>query len=140
MGSNKVAELKKELNALLDDPELVDQVMTKLDDFKIVHYQEGNESPLFSTYGRVLYSLMLDPFMTQRALAVYLQLSETMIEKTIKTLIDDGLITKTKYNRKNVYQFNINILLKHPDIQRLPMVLREINRLMSHRVEEEAPF
>lgn len=140
MANNKVAQLKKELGLLLENPELVDQVMSKLDDFKIVHYQEGNESPLFSTAGRVLYSLMLDPYMTQRALAVYLQLSETMIEKTIKTLIDDGLITKTKYNRKNVYKFNTNLLLKHPDIQRLPMVLKEINRLMSQEVEEESPF
>jgi DNA-binding transcriptional regulator GbsR (MarR family) len=140
MADNKVAQLKKELDVLLSSPELVEKVMTTLDDLRIVHYQEGSETPLFSTAGRVLYSLMLDPYMTQRALAVYLQLSETMIEKTIKSLLEDGLITKTKVNRKNVYTFDINLLLKHPDIQRIPPILKEVNRLRSQQVDDEPLF
>ena len=80
--------------------------------------------------------------MTQRALAVYLGISETMVEKTVKTLTEQGLITKTKVNRKNVYSFNTNVMGKNPDIQRLPLVLRSILDVCraSQEVDEEAPF
>jgi biotin operon repressor len=64
--------------------------------------------------------------MTQRAIAIYLGISETMVEKTIKTLTDKGLITKTKVNRKNIYQFNKNLLLNNADIQRLPLILNKV--------------
>ena len=80
--------------------------------------------------------------MTQRALAVYLGISETMVEKTIKTLTEQGLITKTKVNRKNVYSFNTNMMGKNPDIQRLPLVFKSILDMgrVSRQVDEEAPF
>lgn len=80
--------------------------------------------------------------MTQRALAVYLGISETMVEKTIKTLTEQGLITKTKVNRKNVYSFNTNVMGKNPDIQRLPLVFKSILDIghASQQVDEEAPF
>ena len=80
--------------------------------------------------------------MTQRALAVYLVISETMVEKTIKTLTEQGLITKTKVNRKNVYSFNTDVMGKNPDIQRLPLVFKSILDIghASRQVDEEAPF
>ncbi len=140
---NKVAQLKKELDSLLQgNTELVDQIMNTLDRERIIQYQSDNEVPLFSTAGRVLYCLMQDPSMTQRALAIYLGLSETMIEKTVKTLMEQGLITKTKLNRKNVYDFNKNLLVNHADIQRIPMVLKFIKDMSqaSQQVEEESPF
>lgn len=140
---NKVAQLKKELDSLLNgDTRLVDQIMNTLDRERIIYYQSDGEVALFSTAGRVLYCLMQDPSMTQRALAVYLGLSETMVEKTIKTLMEQGLITKTKLNRKNVYDFNKDLLINHADIQRIPMVLTYIKemRQRSHQVEEEPPF
>jgi predicted transcriptional regulator len=62
---------------------------------------------------------MEDPTMTQRALSVYLDLSETMIDKTVKILIQNGLITKTKTQRQNIYKVNIEEVKKHPDIQHL---------------------
>jgi DNA-binding Lrp family transcriptional regulator len=84
----------------------------------------------------------MEPTMTQRALAVYLGISETMVEKTIKTLTEQGLITKTKVNRKNVYSFNTNVMGKNPDIQRLPLVFKSILNIgrESQKVDEEAPF
>ena len=65
-----------------------------------------------------------------------------MVEKTVKTLTEQGLITKTKVNRKNVYSFNTNVLGKNPDIQRLPLVFGSILDVgrESHKVDEEAPF
>lgn len=80
--------------------------------------------------------------MTQRALAVYLGISETMVEKTVKTLTEQGLITKTKLNRKNVYSFNTNVMGKNPDIQRLPLLFKSIldTCRVSQEVDEEVPF
>jgi predicted transcriptional regulator len=143
MADNKVAQFKKELESILSgDKDLVEKVMERLDRERILHYQSSNEVALFSTAGRILYTLMLDPYMTQRALAVYLDLSETMIEKTLKTLIEQGLITKTKFNRKNVYTFDTNLLLKNADIQRMPAVLKRIHEMSrsSQEVVDEAPF
>jgi DNA-binding transcriptional regulator GbsR (MarR family) len=143
MKNDKIANLKKELSQVLSgDIQLLERVMETLDKEKIIHYQSGDEISLFSTAGRILYTLILDPEMTQRALAVYLGLSETMIEKTLKTLIEQGLITKTKVNRKNVYTFDINLLINNPDIQRLPGVVKQLGSmcLASPQVDEEAPF
>jgi DNA-binding transcriptional regulator GbsR (MarR family) len=143
MKNDKIANLKKELSQVLSgDIQLLERIMETLDKEKIIHYQSGDEISLFSTAGRILYTLILDPEMTQRALAVYLGLSETMIEKTLKTLIEQGLITKTKVNRKNVYTFDINLLINNPDIQRLPGVVKQLGHmcLESPQVDEEAPF
>jgi DNA-binding Lrp family transcriptional regulator len=85
---------------------------------------------------------MLEPTITQRALAVYLGISETMVEKTMKTLAEQGVITKTKVNRKNVYTFDINLIAKNPDIQRVPEIMNAILLMWkrSQQVDEEAPF
>ena len=91
-----------------------------------IYYSEEGEVSLLSTSGKILFTLILDPFMTQRAIAVYLGISETMVEKTVKTLVDKGLVTKTKVNRKNVYRFNKDLLLKNADIQRLPSILSKL--------------
>lgn len=143
MPDNKASKFKKELESILDgDADLIDQIMRSLDKERIIHYQSNDEIALFSTAGRVLYCLMDDPTMTQRALAVYLGLSETMIEKTLKSLITEGLITKTKLNRKNVYTFDKNLIINHPDIQRIPSILKRINKMSrpSHDVGDDAPF
>lgn len=109
-----------------DNKDLIEKIFKSLDENRIIHYSEDGEVSLLSTPGRILFTLILDPFMTQRAIAVYLGISETMVEKTIKTLIDKGLVTKTKVNRKNVYRFNKDLLIKNADIQRLPSILNKL--------------
>ena len=78
-------------------------------------------------YG-VLVVLIDDPNLTQRAISVYLDLSETMIDKTVKTLIASGFITKTKVNRQNVYKVNEEEVLKHPDIRKFYDAISAINK------------
>jgi predicted transcriptional regulator len=75
-------------------------------------------------------------------MAVYLGISETMVEKTMKTLAEQGLITKTKVNRKNVYTFNINLISKNADIQRIPGLVLALETMCkaSQQVDEESPF
>jgi DNA-binding HxlR family transcriptional regulator len=65
--------------------------------------------------------------MTIRAISVYLDLSETMIDKTVKQLINAGLITKTKVNRQNVYRYNNKLILEQPDIQNFLVAIKMLN-------------
>ena len=130
-------EVKKALSSLSTVHSDVDQIMQVLDKKKLLHYSYGGEAQLFSSSGRVLYTLMDDPTMTIRSLAVYLDLSENMVERIIKTLTAEGLITKTKYERKNVYSFNKEKIKNHPDIQRLETI---ITLLFEPESSEEEPF
>jgi transcription initiation factor IIE alpha subunit len=143
MENNQNEKFIADLRSILsNDEELISKVISSLDSHRIVSYSLPNELSLLSTNGRVLFSIIMEPTMTQRALAVYLGISETMVEKTIKTLTEQGLITKTKVNRKNVYSFNTNMMGKNPDIQRLPLVFKSILDMgrVSRQVDEEAPF
>lgn len=127
MDNTSINKFKNDLGKILEDKkELIDQILQSLDENRIIHYSEEGEVSVLSTPGRILFTLILDPYMTQRAIAVYLGISETMVEKTIKTLVNKGLVTKTKVNRKNVYRFNKDLLLKNADIQRLPLVFDKL--------------
>ena len=125
MKVDKSVEVKKALEEALSSPEskdsdfLVNAVLKTLEKQKVFRYHNENAISLISTSGRVLVALMEDPTMTQRALSVYLDLSETMIDKTVKLLIQNNLITKTKTQRQNIYIVNIEEVKKHPDIQHL---------------------
>ncbi len=146
MKNQKSEEIKKVLEEVLastgGDTAAVEKVLQALDDKKIFRYHKGEDISLLSTAGRVLVSLADDPTMTIRAISVYLDLSETMIDKTVKQLIAAGLITKTKVNRQNVYRLNNSLILSQPDIQQF---LKAITRLggekdSSPEVEDDSPF
>ena len=127
MENNQTEKFIADLRSILsNDEQLISKVISSLDAHRIVSYSLPNELSLLSTNGRVLFSIIMEPTMTQRALAVYLGISETMVEKTIKTLTEQGLITKTKVNRKNVYKLNKNLLIKHADIQRFPLMFNKM--------------
>lgn len=134
----KFDEVKKALSSLDSvHSRDVEKIMHVLDKKKLLHYSSGGEVQLFSSSGRVLYTLIDDPTMTVRALSVYLDLSENMVERIIKSLITEGLITKTKYERKNVYSFNKEKIKNHPDIQRLETI---ITAIFGQESSEEEPF
>lgn len=140
---NNVEKFFKDLESIVsNDKELFNKISRSLEEHRIVSYSEPGELSLFSTTGRVLYTIILEPTITQRAMAVYLGISETMVEKTMKTLAEQGLITKTKVNRKNVYNFDINLIAKNPDIQRIPELMKAVSVMwkQSQQVDEEAPF
>lgn len=124
-----------------DKEKAVQKILEALDDKKILRYHRDNEVALLSTAGRVLISLMSDPTMTIRALSVYLDLSETMIDKTVKQLIAHGLITKTKVNRQNVYRFNEKTIMAQPDIQQFLRAIGGINNgNLEPEVDDSFPF
>jgi predicted transcriptional regulator len=143
MENNNLEKFFSDLDSILSgDKATISKIIKALDSNRIISYSDPTELSLFSTTGRVLYTIILEPTITQRALSVYLGISETMVEKTVKTLAEQGLITKTKVNRKNVYTFDINLIAKNPDIQRFPEILNALLSMWkgSQQVDEESPF
>jgi predicted transcriptional regulator len=143
---NKSEEVKRAIENALSGvtsgsaEEFTERVLQVLDRKKVLRYHNEGVINLLSTAGRVLVVLMEDPTMTQRAVAVYLGLSETMIDRTVKSLITAGLITKTKVNRQNVYQINKNLVENHPDIQRVISAIVNDQPVNIDQQIEEDPF
>jgi len=148
---NRAEEVKKAIQAALGvnqsdtDGEAVEAVMRALDKQKVFRYHNDDVISLLSTAGRVLVVLSEDPKLTQRAISVYLDLSETMIDKTVKTLIASGLITKTKVNRQNIYKVNEEEVLKHPDIRKFFDAISALGKITKKEItapkqKDDEPF
>lgn len=151
MKLQKSEEIKKALEEAITSGEINDQtiekVMQTLDKKKVLRYHRDYEISLLSTAGRVLVAITEDPTMTIRAISVYLDLSETMIDKTVKQLIAGGLITKTKVNRQNIYRVNEKLVMEQPDIHHIMAAIDTIrtkiteeDKSLVHEVGEEEPF
>ena len=100
-------------------------------------YHNEGLVPLLATPGRILAVLADDPTMTQRAIAVYLGLSESMVDRGMKSLISAGIITKTKVKRQNIYKINFEVAKEHPDIRHFLGAITNMNQQPS---SEEDPF
>lgn len=134
----KAIELALKGSAAGGAPDTVELVMEALDKKKVFRYHTEDTVDLLSTAGKVLVVLLDDPTMTQRAISVYLDMSETMIDKTIKGLAEAGLISKTKVNRQNIYKVNTELILQHQDVQKFFGAISGI-AVQKPQVEEE-PF
>lgn len=129
MKNKKSEDIKKAIAEVIaegghSEDAALEKILKTLDRKKVLRYHRSDEVSLISTPGRVLIALIEDPTMTIRAISVYLDLSETMIDKTIKQLISGGLILKTKTNRKNLYKVNISSVLNQPDIQHMMEIIQ----------------
>lgn len=98
---------------------IVETVLRTLDQQRMISYAPAGELPLLTTHGRTLVAIMEDPGITMRALAVYLGISESNAQKSVKALLDKGIIAKTKVKNSTQYGFVENPGLIHPDISRL---------------------
>lgn len=112
--------------------QILDAVLRTLDQQRLIHYARKNQVQLLNQHGRVLIAILEDPGITQRALSVYLSTSESNINNSIKLLLKNNIITKTKVSNKNTYAFNLQEGLSHPDISRfldtlLPIVKQYMN-------------
>jgi hypothetical protein len=111
------------------DSAAVEDLMRVLDRTKLFRYHNDESVSLMSTAGKVLAAIVEDPTLTQRAISVYLGCSETLVDKTVKSLVEAGLITKTKVNRKNIYKIDLNNVQNHSDIQHLAGVLELLEKM-----------
>jgi predicted HTH transcriptional regulator len=118
--------------------EALQVVLEALEKEKIFsRYHNDDVIPLLATPGRILAVLADDPTMTQRAIAVYLGLSESMIDRAMKSLISAGIITKTKVKRQNIYKINNEVAREHPDIRHFFAAITKMNQ---QETVEEDPF
>jgi Mn-dependent DtxR family transcriptional regulator len=139
MKNQNSEKIKKALELAIQESssnglDAVERILQTLDQQKIVRYHNDGDVNLLSTSGKVLVSLIEDSTMTIRAIATYLGLSETMIDKTVKSLMNAGLVTKTKVNRQNVYKLNKKIINEQLDIRQF---LRAISLLNDENVDDE---
>jgi len=122
---------------------LLEGVMRTLDQQKMISYNSEDDILLLSAAGRVMVAIMEDPSITQRALAVYLGVTESNVQKSIKNLVDAGLLEKTKLNSRNVYKVNSKKVVLHPDISRFADGIRNVAVSYfseSKSLDEESPF
>lgn len=130
--------------------EILEGIMRTLDQQKMISYCSKDELSILSPAGRVLVSIMEDPAITQRALAVYLGVTESSIQKSIKQLIDAGLLLKNKINGRNQYAVNKEKVFPHADVSRFYDGIKNLldgpsvgSRPIEHAAyssDDEAPF
>lgn len=134
--------LEEALEAIANGAEVSDVVtgmLRTLDQQRMISYAPSGSLGLLSTHGRVLVAIMEDPEITQRALSVYLGVSESNVQKSIKSLSDAKLIVKSRVNKSNSYSLNLEDGIKHPDISRFyDAIVSELVR--KNETGEEAPF
>jgi len=102
-----------------DLDQMVDLVLKTLDREKLLYYADPGRLPLLNNHGRVLVAILEDPGITQRALSVYLRVSESNVQKSLKLLLKDGVIQKTRVGNRNKYKFNDELGFSHPDVRRI---------------------
>lgn len=100
---------------------LVEEILSNINAKGSLKYESENGSSvkILTTTGRILVTLSEHPEITQRALALYIDVSEGVVTNIIKDLIDNKLITKTKVRRQNHYSLNVSEVEKHADIRHL---------------------
>ena len=126
-----------EESAPADINAIVEIVLRTLSQQKMISYAPTGELSLLTTHGRTLVAIMEDPGITLRALAVYLGVSESNAQKSVKALLDMGLIAKTKVKGRNVHKIIPKTLLNHSDINHVTSAVRAAER---QEKEENLPF
>lgn len=114
--------------------QIADSILRLLDRHRLTTYARPDQIPLLSSHGRALIAIIEDPGITQRALSQYLGISENHVNGSVKQLLKNNLITKTKVSGRNSYSFNYQEGLNHPDISRLlDTLLPYIKKLTDER-------
>jgi predicted transcriptional regulator len=116
-------ELRSIIGSIIGEESKVDaiseRVMLMLDRERLLYYSDPGRVQIMNNHGRVLLAILEDPGITQRALSVYLRVSESNVQKSLRMLLDDGIISKGKQGNRNTYRFNHQKGLSHPDVKRL---------------------
>jgi hypothetical protein len=71
--------------------EIATRVLEAIQGNSKAFYSKPDELALFTAPARVLIVLTEQPDITQRALSIYLGISEAAVQKSVKILIDNGL-------------------------------------------------
>lgn len=105
---------------------LAEKVMKQLDKHRLIYYSAPDEINLLSAAGRLLVAIAETPDASQRALAVFLGVSEGAIRKSVDQLVQAGLVAKTKVKNRNVLVVVPEKVSETSDITRFKSLLRLI--------------
>ena len=94
-------------------------ILKMLDNEKVLYYADPGRLQILNTHGRTLVAILEDPGITQRALSVYLRVSESNVQKSLRMLLGDGIIKKERRGNRNTYSFDVEKGMSHPDVRRL---------------------
>lgn len=98
--------------------EIAERMLRMLDERKLIQYAPKGSMSFLSAPGRVLLCLIENPGSTIREISVRLGITEANVGKSISTLAEHNVIARTKVKNKYVYNFNTEVIVKHPDIRR----------------------
>ena len=115
--------LIKKGNDAHSTPEQISAQIVQALSGKMASYSSGEVISVLTAPARMLITLIDEPFMTQRALSIYLGISEAAVQKTIKTLIESGLVAKTKLAGRNSYAVDLEKFYELSDIIHLRRAL-----------------
>jgi hypothetical protein len=99
--------------------EIAKNIARAIESSYAMFYSKEGEISLLTAPARVLITLILQPGMTRRAISLYLGLTEAAIQKSLVTLMEHGLIAKTKVGSKNIYEINSKMLFELSDIHHI---------------------
>jgi DNA-binding transcriptional ArsR family regulator len=124
------ALIKQGITEKRSPQELAIEIAKALDGKSAQYASDGIS--MLTAPARMLITLLLEPSMTQRALSIYLGISEAAVQKTIRQLTEMKLVAKTKVQNKNMYTVDVDKFLNLSDI-------RYLQQAISAAIESE-PF
>lgn len=115
-GANNQIEMLLKHGKNLPPEELARKILETVSSTSGIYYSSDKELSLLTAPARVLVTIIQEPNITVRALSIYLGISEAAVLKSLRLLLDNNLIAKTKVNGKNNYSFVKETFEKHSDI------------------------
>lgn len=112
--------------AIIDGAEtaqIVESVLTELDEQNLIYYKPRNAMNLFTPAGRVLVMLLERPGLTVREMSVSLGCSTASIIKSLSLLDKDGLLVRQKKDGRYEYRILPDAAVTHQDLRRLVRVI-----------------
>lgn len=110
--------LQRRLAETTDPHLLTETVLTTLGDFGVIAYAPEHTVRLLNPIGRALVALMERPDLTMRELGAYLGITESNAAKSVRALVENNLLTRTKVNGRTQYRLNLSEAMYHADIRR----------------------
>lgn len=103
-----------------------------------ISYKPSNEISLLTAPAKILVTIIREPKITIRALAIYIGLSEAAVVKSLNLLLNNNLITKTKVKGKNNYSVVKESFENHSDITHLLNAADIVFNMRQLKSDEEA--
>ena len=73
----------------------------------------GKSWTFFTNHSHVLFYLHFHPNMPMRDIALHVGITERAVQRIIKDLSDEGVLTVRKVGRRNSYSVNPGVHLRH---------------------------